>query len=153
LFFSEFLISFSLVFVVKVIKLGRERFRCPEILFQPYHLDPIRRFDQFGIHEMIYEAIMDCEITERRELWANILLAGGSTCFKGLPERIKHELAPHDLTKGINVIASPDRKFSAFMGACMVASHSSFPQLAVSKEKYTEGGANELAKFSTEFKE
>lgn len=34
-----------------------------------------------------------CEIDNRKNLCKNLVLAGGSTIFKGFPERLKYELS------------------------------------------------------------
>jgi len=39
--------------------------------------------DCVGIHAMIYNAIMDTDIEMRRQLFGNIILAGGTTMTKG----------------------------------------------------------------------
>ncbi len=38
-----------------------------------------------GLHEMIYQSIMKCDLDVRRDLYANIVLSGGSTMFPGVP--------------------------------------------------------------------
>merc|ERR1712151_618180 len=58
-----------------IITIGNERFRCPEALFQPAFLG----MEQTGIHELIYNSIMKCDMDLRKDLYANIVLSGGST--------------------------------------------------------------------------
>jgi len=40
-----------------------------------------------GIHETSYNSIVKCDIDVRKDLYANVLLADGSTMFPGLVER------------------------------------------------------------------
>lgn len=57
----------------------------PEILFNPgliYGKDETK-----GFHEMAHQSIQESDIDMRKELYANIVLSGGSSLFKGLPER------------------------------------------------------------------
>eukprot|EP00029_Vermamoeba_vermiformis_P005129 TRINITY_DN1697_c0_g1_i1.p1 TRINITY_DN1697_c0_g1~~TRINITY_DN1697_c0_g1_i1.p1 ORF type:complete len:432 (-),score=80.80 TRINITY_DN1697_c0_g1_i1:53-1348(-) len=133
------------------ITLGVERFQIPEALFQPYHLGEDKETAE-GLHELIYNSIMKCDMTIRKSLWHNVLLTGGTTLLPGLVERLDHELQPKARV-GMKLVAPADRKFSAFFGACMFASHSSFPKMAISKEQYSEVGKGILERFNTEFKD
>ena len=56
----------------QVITIGSERFRGPEALFQPSFL---------GMHESTYNSIMKCDIDIRKDLYANVVLSGGTTLF------------------------------------------------------------------------
>ncbi|MCD7449105.1 actin [Datura stramonium] len=76
-----------------------------------------------GIHENVYNSIMRCNVDIRKDLFANIVLSGGSTMFPGIAERMSKEitaLAP-SCTK-IKVIAPPERKFSTWIGGSVPAS-------------------------------
>eukprot|EP00965_Chrysotila_dentata_P010358 337170-Pleurochrysis_carterae.AAC.1 len=59
----------------QVITLGNERFRCPEALFQPSFLG----METAGVHETTYNSIMKCDVDIRKDLYANIVLSGGTT--------------------------------------------------------------------------
>ena len=41
-----------------------------------------------GLHELVYQSIMKCDLDVRKDLYSNIVLSGGSTNFPGTPERI-----------------------------------------------------------------
>ncbi|XP_077979378.1 actin-1-like [Glandiceps talaboti] len=119
------------------ITLGNERFCTPEILFQP----SLYGIDSPGIHEMVYDCIMKCDIDIRRDLYANIILSGGTTMYPGIQERMQQEmmaLAPS--TMKIKVIAPPERTFSVWIGGSILASLSTFQQMWISKQEYDEYG-------------
>merc|ERR1719266_3037313 len=59
----------------QVITIGAERFRCPEVLFQPNLIGK----ESSGIHQLTFDSIQDCDIDVRRELYGNTVLSGGST--------------------------------------------------------------------------
>jgi actin beta/gamma 1 len=63
----------------QVITIGNERFRCPEALFQPSFLG----MESCGVHETSYNSIMKCDIDIRKDLYANIVLSGGTTMYPG----------------------------------------------------------------------
>merc|ERR1712183_1244430 len=63
----------------QVITTGNERFRAPEALFQPSFLG----MESAGIHESGYTSIMKCDIDIRKDLFANIVLSGGTTMYPG----------------------------------------------------------------------
>ena len=70
---------------------------------------------------------MKCDSDIRKDLYNNIIMAGGSTMFKGISDRLYKEvvaLAPS--TMRINVCAPPERKYSVWMGGSILASLPSF---------------------------
>merc|ERR1719487_1968616 len=71
-----------------LVSLGSERFRCPEVLFQPSLVGKESR----GIHEIVFESIMKSDVDLRRDLYANVVISGGTTMFPGLGERMTKEL-------------------------------------------------------------
>ncbi|KAK6778423.1 hypothetical protein RDI58_025141 [Solanum bulbocastanum] len=92
----------------QVITIGAERFRCPEVLFQPSTIG----MEAAGIHETTYNSIMKCDVDIRKDLYGNIVLSGGSTMFPGIADRMSKEitaLAPSSMK--IKVVAPPERKF------------------------------------------
>ena len=121
----------------QVITIGNERFRCCEALFQPSFLG----MESAGIHEICYNSIMKCDINLRKDLYANIILSGGSTVHPGFTDRMQKEitaLAPP--TMKIKIIAPPERKYSTWIGGSILASLSSFQQMWISKQEYDESG-------------
>jgi len=120
-----------------IVTLGSERFRCPEALFKPELLGREAR----GLHQMLYDCIQLCEIDIRRELYANIVLSGGSTLFPGFGKRVQDEvarLAPP--TMRIRVFFPDDRKHSVFIGGSMLSDLDTFPSMCVTKREYSEKG-------------
>nr|GME09762.1 Actin-7 [Ipomoea batatas] len=72
----------------QVITIGAERFRCPEVLFQPSMIG----MEAAGIHETTYNSIMKCDVDIRKDLYGNIVLSGGSTMFPGIADRMSKEI-------------------------------------------------------------
>merc|ERR1719446_230646 len=72
-----------------ILTIGDERFRCPEVLFQPSFIGK----EASGIHEITFQSIMKCDVDIRRDLYSNIVLSGGTTMFPGIGERMTKELA------------------------------------------------------------
>ena len=69
----------------QIIKVGRSMFYCPELLFKPSLLE----FELQGIHQLICNSIKKCDIDIRKELWKTIVIAGGTSMFVGLPQRLQ----------------------------------------------------------------
>merc|ERR1719506_3052635 len=102
-----------------LVAVGNERFRCPEVLFQPSFVGK----ESSGIHEMTYSCINRCDIDIRRDLYANVVLSGGTTMFQGIGERMTKELtALAPSTMKIKVIAPPERKYSVWIGGSILSS-------------------------------
>lgn len=124
------------------ITLGSELFRCPEMLFKPYLNGQF--YD--GIHKTIFDSIMKCEPDIRKELFANIILSGGTSMFHGFPERLDKEItALTPSTMKVRVFAPENRKYSVWIGGSILASLSTFPQMLVSKHEYQESGPGILS--------
>jgi len=105
------------------ILIGNERFRCAEILFQP----SLARHDLEGVHKYCFDSVMKCDSDVRRDLFANVILSGGSTLFENCAERMWHEmhqLAPTN--NRVKILASPERKYSVWLGGSILASLSTF---------------------------
>mmetsp|Transcript_404 Transcript_404/g.660 ORF Transcript_404/g.660 Transcript_404/m.660 type:complete len:461 (+) Transcript_404:58-1440(+) len=123
----------------QVITVGSERFRCPEALFRPSLLG----LEDDGIDQVTYDSIMKCSIDVRKDLAANTVLSGGTTMFQGISERMEkglNALAP--ATMNVKVIASPERKYSVWIGGSILASLSSFQASWISKDEYDESGSS-----------
>ncbi|KAI4334519.1 hypothetical protein L6164_019202 [Bauhinia variegata] len=121
----------------QVITIGAERFRCPEVLFQPSMIG----MEAAGIHETTYNSIMKCDVDIRKDLYGNIVLSGGSTMFSGIADRMSKEitaLAPSSMK--IKVVAPPERKYSVWIGGSILASLSTFQQMWIAKAEYDESG-------------
>jgi len=120
-----------------VIVIGNERFRCPEVLFQPSLIGK----EASGVHDCTFQTIMKCDVDIRRDLYANIVLSGGTTMFNGIAERMTKELtALAPSTMKIKVVAPPERKYSVWIGGSILASLSTFQQMWISKAEYDESG-------------
>ncbi|XP_029640340.1 actin, cytoplasmic-like [Octopus sinensis] len=121
----------------QIITIGNEMFRCPESLFQPSFLG----MESDGIHRITYDSIMKCDVDIRKDLFANIVLSGGSTMFPGIAERMHKEITSFNLgTSKVKIDAPPARKYSAWIGGSILASFSSFQQMWIEKEEYIDSG-------------
>ena len=119
------------------ILIGNARFRATEIMFNPKSAG----FDLEGIHKYCYDSVQKCDVEIRKDLFQNIILAGGSTLFDGMGERMWqeiHQLAPS--TNKIKILASPERKFSVWLGGSILASLSTFQTMWINKQEYDESG-------------
>jgi len=121
----------------QVITIGNERFRAPEILFNP----SLVGLESEGIHILTYNSIMKCDVDIRRDLYSNIVMSGGTTMFPGIADRMKKEVtnkAPS--TMSIKIVAPPERKYSVWIGGSILASLSTFEDMWITKAEYDESG-------------
>merc|ERR1712048_1301582 len=118
-----------------IITVGNERFRCPEVLFQPNMIGK----EEEGVHKLTFQSIMKCDVDIRKDLYANTVMSGGTTMFTGIADRVSKEmttLAPASMT--IKIVAPPERKYSVWIGGSILASLSTFEDMWVTKEGYDE---------------
>jgi len=123
------------------IMIGSEKFRAPEVLFNPSLIG----LEYVGIHQMLVNSISKCDLDIRRAMFGDIVLAGGSTCFDGFGDRLLSEvrkLAPRD-TK-IKILAPPDRIISTFNGGSILASLTTFKSMWITKKEYEDAGKNSI---------
>ena len=117
--------------------IGSQRFRAPEVLFDSSYVGK----EYPGIHELVFNSIMKCDVDTRRELYQNVCLSGGTTMINGLPERLNKELvslAPSTIK--VKIIAPAERKYSVWIGGSVLSSLSTFQANWISKSEYEEAG-------------
>lgn len=88
--------------------------------------------ESFGLHELIYHAIMRCDVDLRKELYGNVVLSGGSSMFPGLADRIQKELT--------NLAPSTMKVFQSFSTPSLLSPSFTFllfhrPFISHSKDK------------------
>ena len=107
--------------------MGAERFRAPEILFNP----EIIGLEYPGVHQIVVEAIHRTDMDLRKSLYGNIVLSGGSTLTKGFGNRLLHEvqrLAVKDMR--IKILAPPERIYTTWTGGSILAGLSTFKKVS-----------------------
>lgn len=117
------------------LKIGPERFRAPEILFDP----EIIGLEWPGLHQIVVDAINRTDMDLRKSLFGNIVLSGGSTMIKGFGDRLLHEvqrLAVKDMR--IKIFAPPERLYSTWIGGSILAGLSTFRKMYVSLDAWQE---------------
>ncbi|CAD7924610.1 unnamed protein product [Amoebophrya sp. A25] len=123
----------------QVISLGAERFRAPELLFQPNLIG----YEYPGVHEHLQHAINRADMDLRKTLYSQIVLSGGSTMFPGYGDRLLNEmrkLVPKDCK--IRISAPPNRTLSTWTGGSILASLATFKSMWVSREEYDDEGGS-----------
>lgn len=114
----------------RVIKVGRERYEAPEVLFQPGLVD----LEQEGLHDMLFNMISKKAAMDiRSDLYQHIVLSGGSTMYPGLPSRLEKEMRQAYLERVVNndlkaaakfklrIEDPPRRKHMVFLGGSVLA--------------------------------
>ena len=122
-----------------LVTIDTQRFRVPEALFKPSLIGK----ELPGIHEQVFNSIVNSDIDVRKELYANIVLSGGTTMFQNIDTRLKSEverLAPQSVN--VKVIAPPERKYSVWIGGSILASLSTFETMWISRAEYDDAGVS-----------
>lgn len=119
------------------IEMDKEAFQCPEILFKP---EIVGRDPSLGIHQMMVRSVHDCEMDPRRELLENVVLCGGTTMFKNLPERLQKEMT-EATNRPVKILAPPERMYTVWIGGSIMSQLAHFQDQLITKEEYEEHGA------------
>lgn len=75
------------------ITIGDERSTIPEVLM--FNSGPLANGSSLGyngIPQMIYDAVSRCDIDIRKELYANVIISGGSSLIPGFTDRLQNKL-------------------------------------------------------------
>eukprot|EP00804_Cyclotella_cryptica_P020060 CCRYP_014853-RA/>CCRYP_014853-RA protein AED:0.29 eAED:0.29 QI:0/0/0/1/0/0/2/0/184 len=118
-----------------IIVIGNERFRCPEFLFQPN----LTGLEMDGIADSTFQTIMKCDVDIRKDLYANIVLSGGTTMFPWnhvCRKKLRHLLLLLSKLR----LWHHGHKYSVWIGGSILASLSTFQSMWISKEEYDESG-------------
>lgn len=138
----------------QTIEIGADRFKIPDILFNPSLAQTIPTMENFaeiapsvrGLPQMVIDSINKCDVDIRRELFSSILLAGGTASMQQLKERLEKDLLEESPQAArVKVLASgnaTERRFSVWIGGSILASLGSFQQMWFSKTEYEEHGAS-----------
>jgi actin-related protein 2 len=134
----------------KVIKLDRERFEAPEVLFNPGLIDA---GEGGGVADMLFGMIQEADMDLRPAFYKHIVLSGGSTMYPGLPSRLEKEMKQLYLTnilKGdekaltrfkLRIEDPPRRKHMVFLGGSVLADiMKDRPEFWISKQEWSEQG-------------
>lgn len=122
------------------ITLGQERLDCPELFFNPFVYNNSGALCN-GVHNCVHDSIQLCDDSLRRDFYSSIVLSGGCTMIPGFSNRLNKELRTLvPSTIRVNVIAPPERKYSAWIGGSILASLSTFQQMWITKAIYDEHG-------------
>ena len=105
-----------------IIKVEQERFKCMEPLFKTALLE----MEAPGVHQIVYDTVMKCDIDLRKEMFANVVLSGGTCSSPGFTERMLKELTQMVTTMKINIPNVGDRKIAVWRGSSIVAELSNF---------------------------
>lgn len=121
------------------IDLHRKLSICHEVNFQP----DLMGIEVPGIHFQVFDSILKCETSIRKELFSNIILSGGNTLSFYYPQRLTQEvqkLAPASYVDKVKVVAPSERKYTTWIGGTILAGLGSFQYIWVKHEDYQEAG-------------
>lgn len=135
------------------LQLGVERFRSPEILFNPQLIGN----ESPGIHELTSLAINKTDLDLRPTLFQNIILSGGNTLIKNFGDRLLTELKSQQQNQSassiwsnlnnvgggttkmkVKIYAPPERKYSTWIGGSILAGLSTFKKMWVTSQEFAE---------------
>lgn len=122
------------------IKLSEERFRVPELLF-----NPTMELEEDPLPQAIMDVIEECDVDIRPELLNNIFLSGGSSMFPNLKARIHQELELELIKRKkkqqtVKIIAPRERVFSVWVGGSILSLLPEFQNLWITRAKYFNEG-------------
>lgn len=91
---------------------------------------------------MVAEAINRSDHDIRKDLFSNVIIAGGNAALKGVEERLQRQI-PDIAPQGfkVKVLHGADVKTTAWVGGSILSSLGSFQQMWMSAQEYQEHGA------------
>ncbi|RAL45650.1 hypothetical protein DM860_009514 [Cuscuta australis] len=133
------------------INIGVERFRCPEVLFNPNLIG----IDQAGLDEMVGVCTrrlppskweqQDPEASLGERMTSSVLLTGGSCLYPGMAERLEAGIRMiRPCGTPIRILRASDPIYDAWRGASAYAAGMHFPHQTFSRMDYYEKGEDWL---------
>jgi len=116
---------------------------CTERFFDPAKFAHIVDGDEPSLQSSVLKSIMSAPMDVRRNLASAVVLTGGNTMFKGLPERLCTELKaimPGTMSSSLRVIAPSDRCNAIWVGGSILTSLSTFEDRWITGADYDEFG-------------
>lgn len=102
-----------------------------------------------SIPHIAVASLRRADVDVQRDVFANVVVTGGTSVLPGFSERLAHELrdacAPQ--TFKLKLIAAgfaAERRFSVWIGGSILASLGTFQQLWISKQEYDETGSQSV---------
>ncbi|XP_004932788.1 uncharacterized protein LOC101743052 [Bombyx mori] len=124
--------------------LGPERFQCPELMFRPN----LGGLQCPSLVDLLCKSIENCDLDYQRAFYENVVIAGGSTMFPGIVDRLQLELTKKLLKRSENwkvlVDAMTTRQFAVWNGGSIMASLSTMNGFLLSKEEYEDNGSDRV---------
>lgn len=137
-----------------ILRLGAERFRAPEILFNPEIIGE----ESPGIDELVALAISKTDLELRPTLYQNLVLSGGTTLTKNFGDRLLSELKArqneqmkstsiwtnstpykdYDTNMKIKIQAPAERRYTTWIGGSILAGLSTFKKMWITSQEYSE---------------
>ena len=119
------------------IRIGDEKKNCTEILFNSHLIGK----NYTSIDKMIYDSINKAEIELRIKLFSEILLSGGNTSIKGLPEALHKEIK-NRINNHIKVrlYTPPKPQNCCWIGGKVISSLDDFKNMWITKGEWDEKG-------------
>lgn len=142
------------------IQVGYERFLAGEAFFNP---ELISSEHLMPLPNLVDQVIQSCPIDCRRDLYANIVLSGGSTLFKDFSKRLQRDLSSivdnrlqyvksiksdsiintkNAANIDVKVLSHSNQRHAVYTGGSFLASLDAFPSYCHSKAEYDEYGPN-----------
>lgn len=137
-----------------------DRFRLVETMFDPscYTPPPAGSEDAKDfpapdatstVIGLIKQAISHVDVDIRPLLLQNIVITGGGSLIKGLPDRIQLEVAKVFTSARVRIHApgmAVERKYGSWIGGSILSSLGTFHQMWISKKEYDEHGSGIVEK-------
>ncbi len=106
-------------------------------------------FSLDSLPKMACDSVLRSDQDIQSTLLANMVLAGGNSCYDGLLERLRfeverriHQHAPGMKVKMFSANTNAEKGLTAWLGGSIVGSLGSFHEIWVSKKEYDEFGGN-----------
>ncbi len=102
-----------------------------------------------GVSDLVAECIASSDVDIRRELYSNVIFAGGLSLLQGSQMKLQSDLnarVPHGFKLKLISSTPAERRFSSWIGGSILASLGSFHQIWISKAEYDEHGAKIIEK-------
>lgn len=133
------------------IQVGVDRFKVPELLFQPTLVRSFPGMADYvlpegakGLAGVVVDSVNKCDPDVRKDLYQHVVLTGGTSLLAQMRERLELDIsaaAPGGTKVKVTAPVNPtERRYATWIGGSILASLGSFQQMWMSKQEYEEHG-------------
>ncbi len=116
----------------EILKLGIEKYLAPEVLFHP----KLANSKSESVDSLIIQSLKECHPSLRKQIYSNIILAGGGCAFTNFKERLSSLFSKIPMLANSNILIHFDPRLTVWKGMLVAANSTYYEKNAKSQNQF-----------------